>query len=271
MLTDSLGKMLVVLKGFSTRVVKTGEQDDGVMDKTKDSMLFFEPVFEPKVLLEQAQQSFSGAVLVLDDGNGAVMLQRPLVAQGLQAEQLIRVKAGKTFERVEDSVYRLDVKNVQDFEKLLQVLKEDGKKIDTVVYAVDKKQTDQVSQGTVDKAMDVKRCLGVLLCMTQAWVRQRAKDKVKIVCLSTDRGVPDSCVAGALWGFLQTLVQEHSCFECKVIKVDTVVQDERAVDDMSSWIAHELLLFNAKVEYLRYQAGRRLVMKYKEVAKVVLD
>lgn len=264
-ITDCSGKVLVILKGFSTRNFKKDSSQDNISKQEKNTLLCFEPVFKEKVLQANLQKQSLGTTMMLcgkEEWQG--QLRKQLCTQSIGVEQLISVNFGEKYECLYDNQYVVNPKFFQDYEYLLHDLKKTEKKIDTVIYTLDFTDAKDLDRNIEEESIRVKAYLETLICLVQSWIKQGRKDRVKLLCLVREFKAKETIIGQALGGFLQTLVQEHFYFQCKLVVIREEKKDIK-VDNMAQLVSQELLSFDDNYQYLRYENGSRMEQSYKEI------
>ncbi|MBD2043729.1 SDR family NAD(P)-dependent oxidoreductase [Microcoleus sp. FACHB-672] len=220
---------------------------------------FYRKVWRPKQITAFDNKPKAGQSLVFLDSLGlGELLLKELSKNGAS---VVAVEAGTEFAKLADNHYRIDPKNPEHYQQLLQQSVKDNSPIEQILHlwSYDKYQGEIESLETLETAQN--KGIYSLLFLVQALSEiQGSKTPVRldVIASHVQPVEPDdeiACERSPILGFVKTIPQEFPWIDCRHLDLSTEQNEENA-----GYILQELQGIQRESE-VAYRSGKRLVSR----------
>ncbi len=188
----------------------------------------------------------------------------------LQAElsdgmNVIRVKSGSRFDRLQERLYQLNPQQADDCIAMLEAIEAEQGRAPTMFLLHGQ---NLAGESSLDEQIEQLLQLGIrfLSSLSQALLRRSNKEPVRLLQLISAPPAGEAALAlqAAIGGFGKTIRLEEPRLSCKVV----AVQDELP---LRSLVEREFALWDEQETDVRYQAGRREVKRLQRIEQASED
>ncbi|HEV2705717.1 MAG TPA: amino acid adenylation domain-containing protein [Pyrinomonadaceae bacterium] len=229
---------------------------------------FYLPFWKPSVLgatVESATQPTRWLVLQ-DEGGFSAQVTEHLRRGG---SEVLNVRSGLRFERLENGDYTIDIARAEDYEALLSDLKARGEMPSAVLHAWSIDATETESAGVADAEQTLRAGFQSLIFLARALGHHKGDDKIKIALLTDgmqcvtgeERLVPEKATA---LGACRVIPQEYPNLSCRSIDVLLPSAGSRQAERMAAQVAAELLSA-ARETVVAYRSHQRWIQDFEPV------
>lgn len=238
-LLDSQGNVLLKIKRYSVRNIH--KEQNIIEKKEMVQSLFFKKRWRREEQ-ELTKNSYDGITLVFEQINN-------VFREISDEKNMVQVLCGNMFRKKHDHIFEIDEMKAEDYVQLIRVLKGMGKIPKRIIYCLHQENE------FLDVA--VQQSILRMFYLVRALLQECKSENIKLLVIQDVQESIQSCLYGALSGFISTVNQENKKFFCKVIQLRT---DKIYLDEI---IHYE---FEAEDgEEIRYTDEGRFISTMKEM------
>ena len=212
------------------------------------------------------KSAISPILLFVDESNLGSKLITQLEAQG---EEIIRVKLGEIFAKLDSNLYSIDFQNPDDYRSLIQTLQVQKITPKTIVHLWN--FTDHHHQLSLSR-VEAAQNLGFysLLYLTQALAQQNIEDKIDIIVISNNlENVNGQEIVApekaTLLGTVIVIPQEYSNINCRSVDLPTPesgnIYEEKLITQLVNEIQKE-----TEEQIIAYRDDHRWVKTFEPIS-----
>lgn len=225
----------------------------------KSTLYFFEPIFEDRLLSKKSEPAVNGTAVIFDDDSDLYdELSKALTNGEKREDGIILVKPGKSYKKISDFVYTINLEDKKDYIQLLKTLKEIGSIPNVFIYNWMKSPLE-IKEKMIRSSL--MRSFYSLLYLSQGLMELKFKKEVQFIYLKSAQKDREQPLFNGLAGFIKTLKLENPKYKGKLIEVindeKTAIQD--GISSVASILQDELGHAEEDDIEVRYCKGRRQV------------
>lgn len=238
---DDNGKPAIVIDDFWARAIEV---------KNKFEMLYYSPVIEERQIEAKIAHDLTKNIVIFDmDKTLITSLERELENRNYKNNKVVFIKPGKTFKKIDDYNYELNIEKDDEYIKLFESIEDIG--IDTVIYNFN---------NLVKDVFDIRNISKEVIAPILYTVKHITK-RNEITLYSIYEGTDDvSCAAyQAVSGMSDTINIENKKILLKNISVDKSSSAKKEVI-----LANEIQNTSDKYSQIYYSNNIRYIKKFEE-------
>ncbi|MRN51865.1 SDR family NAD(P)-dependent oxidoreductase [Paenibacillus monticola] len=256
---DLLGQVLVDIPNFTLKRLAETEHSPAAAsaEENNQELLYCRPVWEEDTQLASAAATSGSGIMLLIGGSDPLVEE---LQNSGRYRHIVRVSSGDGYRHTAKDSYVLQSGNEQDYEQLLQHLKQSHKLPDTILFAFPESRFTWNSQ---ELSEQLSHTLYDLFAFSKALVADKMKPDTKLICLFHSERNETGPLHAALNGFTRTLQLEYPQMHCKVIEVKKSISSN-SYNDAELIILESQASLNQDAE-VRYEGKRRFVKRLREL------
>ncbi|HXH40758.1 MAG TPA: SDR family NAD(P)-dependent oxidoreductase [Thermoanaerobaculia bacterium] len=260
-IVDDTGKILVKIRdsvGVPLREVHKKTLANAAAEGV--SRLYYSYGWEKAPLAAETAPHIGPYSLVLFDTDETLFdLARARASEaGADADHVILVRPGATFEDEGGQSYTVNPRSKDDFTRLFESLTEKGCPVENICFAWPAIHTNFGDEHDLTESLE--RGVYSFLFVCQALIKQKRENAVQLFYLYTGKQGEVQPHNEAVGGFVNTLRLEHPRLLCKTLEIR---QDGNGHEPILDAISAELNARTQDATVVRYEAGERFIRKLK--------
>jgi polyketide synthase PksN len=235
-LLNEKGQVLVIIRDFIIRVLTDNEDViEGKNNKEyKIEKLFYTNKLEETSCLNNKTKELEGNILIFSDNLEIINSLKSLV--NTEASEIISIKVGENFKKVNNFDYYINPKSYEDYKKLFKCLKDSDIQLAYVIYMWSDNN---------------------IFHLSRSLMKQNCKENIKILYTYNTQNNKTKHYCEATKGLFKTIMVENLKISCKILGIEI-----KEPFELASIVLKELVEGDKEVIYKK---GERLINVYKEI------
>lgn len=267
LILDENGKVLVRVKDSVGVALTDVHEKPSQNSQTEDefSKLYYETVWEECSLIDVVEDNQKLPALLLFDSDEVLrnLYMEKIDLVGGDKSQIVLVKPGKQFVKVNAHCYEINPKKSEDYQKLIESLLEDDWNITNICFAWPSIDSLAVKPKSKDKAFEhqLEHSVYAFLNLSKTLVEKKIDSQVRLQYLFLTDENNSKPLDQAINGFAQILSAENQKLDCQILQV------EQKLANKNSYVLDTILAeIQAKNKFdfsVKYDLKQRFIRKIK--------
>ncbi|MGA1867912.1 MAG: SDR family NAD(P)-dependent oxidoreductase [bacterium] len=228
LLVDKAGQILVRMNDFSLMVFQQHlKTRDSLMKLKMPQIMYYHSVWRKAGLDPRRIFQKSSDFILLFDINEDVRnaLKEKLMTKEEKIDRVILVKPGKDFINIDKHVYEINPGQKENYVQLVKAITDQNMMPRTILHLWSQEAFASSKEALYSQ---LERGVYSLLYLTQALMKQKPRDNIKILYIYLSIAGKSQPLYAAVNGLAKTIYKENSKFDHKIVEIRTLSMHQSA-------------------------------------------